>query len=217
MRYSKQGKAVYYPHLGVVEAFERALLIAAAPVSHTEGFNPAPRIEITQPLPLGVSSTAEVALVVLAANLPAWVADPSCEALLATLNASLPSGLLVSSIFHEVHLETGQRRKSIGSLQWGNRFRIRSLGEASSPIEDATRLLESAARNSGFDSLDIQFDAGAITLDLPVPAKREQGLMRLLSSAFSLENPLLSFSVEKVESIACIGNSKSSLEIALRG
>ena len=53
--YSKIVPAVYLDHLDVMKVFEKALRRSGLTIDFTRGFNPKPRIEFAQPLPVGVS------------------------------------------------------------------------------------------------------------------------------------------------------------------
>jgi radical SAM family uncharacterized protein len=86
--FEKKGKAIFTPHLGVIEVFAMALRRAKIPVSFSEGFNPHPRLEFASPAPLGV----------------VCLADPCCAELdekmsaaefVSAVNLHLPSGFAV--------------------------------------------------------------------------------------------------------------------------
>ncbi|MCL0041227.1 TIGR03936 family radical SAM-associated protein [Dehalococcoidia bacterium] len=50
----------YITHLDVMRLWHRALRRAGMPLSYSQGFNPRPRISTAAPLPLGVTSEAEL-------------------------------------------------------------------------------------------------------------------------------------------------------------
>lgn len=65
LRLSKEGDARFVGHLDMMRLLERALRRARLPVAYSKGFNPHPRISLASALPLGVSSRAEYADVIL--------------------------------------------------------------------------------------------------------------------------------------------------------
>lgn len=50
----------YISHLDLMRLWERVLRRAEVPVSHSEGFNPRPKLALAAPLPVGVTSQAEL-------------------------------------------------------------------------------------------------------------------------------------------------------------
>ncbi len=60
--YKKNGKAIYYSHINMMNIFERMFMRTGIPIEFTHGFNPKPRLEFASPLPLGVSGKEEVML-----------------------------------------------------------------------------------------------------------------------------------------------------------
>ncbi|HNR87059.1 MAG TPA: TIGR03960 family B12-binding radical SAM protein [Spirochaetota bacterium] len=90
LRIEKIGDARLVPHIDFMEIVKRALRMASAPVSFTQGFNKRERISAGFPLPLGVQSVAELIDVDLFEQ-----ADPA--ALAAALNRALPRGISVAT------------------------------------------------------------------------------------------------------------------------
>ena len=66
MTFTKEGTARYISHLDLARAVERALNRAGLPIAYTQGFNRRPRLSLAAALPLGYTSQAEIADVVLA-------------------------------------------------------------------------------------------------------------------------------------------------------
>ena len=63
--FRKFGPAAYLGHLDILGVLERAFLRAGYEPAFTQGFNPKPRLEFAHPLPLGVESEEEVAVITL--------------------------------------------------------------------------------------------------------------------------------------------------------
>lgn len=88
LRLSKEGDARFVGHLDMMRLLERALRRARLPVAYSKGFNPHPRISLASALPLGVSSRAEYADVILDRPVrPGVFAE--------RLNSVLPAGVRV--------------------------------------------------------------------------------------------------------------------------
>jgi radical SAM-linked protein len=89
LTYSKLGSARWLSHLDLVRVLERAIRRAQLPVKYSEGFNPRPRISFGPPLPLGMTSEAEIAVLRMENPIDA---DDVRE----RLNAQLPEGVTVT-------------------------------------------------------------------------------------------------------------------------
>ena len=109
--FSKQGTAVFHPHLCLVEIFGMAFIRASIPVLYTLGFNPLPRLEIASPLSLGIRASGEIAAIETDGYLaPEEFKDP--------INASLPDGLRVTRVMN-VFIPSGSKKHSLSSFLWG--------------------------------------------------------------------------------------------------
>jgi radical SAM-linked protein len=87
MRFAKTGPARFIPHIDFMEIIKRALRIARAPVSFSQGFNKRERISAGFPLPVGIESVCELCDCDLYEE-----ADP--VALAAAMNSALPEGIM---------------------------------------------------------------------------------------------------------------------------
>jgi radical SAM-linked protein len=133
-RYSKSGPAAYMQHLSIIDAFDRAFLMADLDVAYSEGFNPMPRFETAQPIPIAVESHCEVAsLLVCSALRP--------EAFIDAIKDSLPQGLCVEEAVY-FHLREGKKQRTIGSLEWGSVYSLRvPEGESLASLEVSIRAI----------------------------------------------------------------------------
>lgn len=109
--FSKEGRAVFLPHLALVEVFSMAALRAGAPVLYTSGFNPMPRLDFAAPLSVGVSAYGEIASI--DTHRPF-----SGEEFMLLLNRVLPEGILITGASNHV-IPSGVKKHSIASLLWG--------------------------------------------------------------------------------------------------
>ena len=109
--FSKQGTAVFQPHLCLIEIFAMAFVRANIPVLYSQGFNPLPRLDIASPLSLGISARGEIATIDMEGF---FAADKFKEA----INPLLPDGLAVAEAMN-VFIPSGAKRHSVSSLLWG--------------------------------------------------------------------------------------------------
>jgi radical SAM family uncharacterized protein len=172
-RYSKTAAAAYMQHLSVVDAFDRAILISRLNVHYSEGYNPQPRFETSQPIPIAVESQCEIASLILCEE-----ADP--KDCIAVLNPHLPTGIRIEEArFYPI--VDGKKQRTIGSLEWGSEYEIRSL-ESPEGLEFYEKVLGAlSARQVAGCRID-PGEAGAIKLRLRLPSNKEHGLIRILES-----------------------------------
>lgn len=60
LRFSRGEDLKYISHLDLMRLWERVLRRAGIPMAYSEGFSPHPRISLAAPLPIGVTSEAEL-------------------------------------------------------------------------------------------------------------------------------------------------------------
>src|SRR4030042_929087 len=60
LRFSRGDEVKYVSHLDLMRLWERALRRAGIALAYSEGFSPHPRLSLAAPLPLGVTSEAEL-------------------------------------------------------------------------------------------------------------------------------------------------------------
>ena len=113
--FPKLKEAMYIPHLGLVETWNKAFLRSGLPVVFTEGFNPQPRFELAQCMSIGVASDDEIGSFLLYEETPP-------EKILAAINEALPANLRVSSVF-AYPLSRKIKRESLSRYFWGNVYR----------------------------------------------------------------------------------------------
>ena len=88
-QFGKGEQVRYISHLDLMRCMERSFRRAGIMLSHTEGFNPHPKLSFGLPLPVGVVSEA--------CYMDAVIEDAiSTEGLIRRLNQALPEGLKVS-------------------------------------------------------------------------------------------------------------------------
>jgi radical SAM superfamily enzyme YgiQ (UPF0313 family) len=109
--FSKEGRAVFLSHLGVVEVFSMALLRAGIPVLYSGGFNPLPRLEICAPLSTGIQAQGEIAAI--------DTEDlPEAALFIRRMNESLPEGFRIREADTYL-IPGGEKKHSLSSWLWG--------------------------------------------------------------------------------------------------
>ncbi|MDR2184261.1 MAG: TIGR03936 family radical SAM-associated protein [Treponema sp.] len=126
--FSKEGRAVFLPHLGVTEVFSMAFLRAGLPALYSRGFNPLPKISFASPLALGIAGEAEIATVDMEEPVEG-------NFFLERINPALPQGLCVRRAIH-VLIPPGAKKHSASSLLWGFIYRAGNLKPERVPFKD---------------------------------------------------------------------------------
>jgi radical SAM-linked protein len=86
VRFKRGGEVKFISHLDLIRLWQRAFQRAKIPIAYSEGFSPHPRISLAAPLPIGVTSDAEL----MDIHLAKWV---SPYFLTSALSQQLPSGI----------------------------------------------------------------------------------------------------------------------------
>ena len=88
-----RGEAVkFISHLDLMRLWQRALRRAGMPLAYSEGFNPHPRLSLAAPLPLGVTSEAEL----MDVQVHKWV---SPHFFTGALSEQLPAGIEIRQVY----------------------------------------------------------------------------------------------------------------------
>ncbi len=92
IRFGRGEGIKFISHLDIMRLWERALRRAQIPLAYSEGFSPHPRISLAAPLPVGVTSEAELMDVFTTK----WVSPHSFTA---AINQQLPPGIEVFGVY----------------------------------------------------------------------------------------------------------------------
>jgi hypothetical protein len=203
-RYSKTTVAAYMQHLSVVDTFDRAILISKLKVHYSEGYNPQPRFETSQPIPIAVESQCEIASLILCEEV-----DP--EYCIALLNPHLPSGIHIEEARYYPIVE-GKKLRTIGSLEWGSEYEIRSL-EAPDGDEFYKKVSGTlrARLVAGF-RID-PGEPGTVKLRLRLPSNKEHGLIRILESCSETRPIQAAFKIVRTLFLADSGEDETPVSI----
>ncbi|HKZ46934.1 MAG TPA: TIGR03960 family B12-binding radical SAM protein [Thermodesulfobacteriota bacterium] len=88
LAFSKTGQMKYLGHLELVTLFFRAIRRADIPIVYSAGFHPLPKIVFSQPLPVGIESIAEEAVMELTEHIKP-------DEIRKRLNMALPDGIKI--------------------------------------------------------------------------------------------------------------------------
>jgi radical SAM superfamily enzyme YgiQ (UPF0313 family) len=119
--FRKFGPAAYLGHLDVLGVMERAFLRAGYEPAFSQGFNPKPRLEFAHPLPLGVESEEEVAVITL-------LDFDGPESFRQRLDRALPPGLRCAEVKALPALQAQARKPSPMAMYWGADYRVGDEG-----------------------------------------------------------------------------------------
>ncbi|MEW6142935.1 MAG: TIGR03936 family radical SAM-associated protein [Chloroflexota bacterium] len=91
VRFSRQDPLKFLSHLDLLRLWERAIRRAELPLAYSEGFSPHPRLSFAAPLPVGMTSDAELADIFLSR----WIAP---QTFAARLRKQLPQGIELNEV-----------------------------------------------------------------------------------------------------------------------
>jgi radical SAM-linked protein len=126
--FSKQGSAVFYGHLSIIEIYSMAFIRSGLPVLYTQGFNPLAKIEFASPLATGISAAGEIAAVDFIAGLPS-------DSFITSMNASLPENIRIEKAAG-FRIPGGMKKHSLSSLLWGFGYAQRGFRHTDDPETD---------------------------------------------------------------------------------
>jgi len=92
VRFARGEEVKFISHLDLMRLWQRALRRADMPLAYSEGFNPHPRLSLAAPLPLGVTSEAEL----MDVQVHKWV---SPHFFTSALSEQLPAGIEIRQVY----------------------------------------------------------------------------------------------------------------------
>lgn len=117
--YRKFGKGIYISHINMMHMIEKSFQRSGLSLQFTQGYNPKPKMDFAQPLPLGISGEQEY----FVATLLLPESEVSLEYLKVKLNEKLPEGFEINS----VDPVTVQGKKSLTASYASSLFGIDEL------------------------------------------------------------------------------------------
>jgi radical SAM superfamily enzyme YgiQ (UPF0313 family) len=196
--FSKQKEGVFYPLHAISGIFERAFAILGLPVQFTEGFNPLPRMELTQPLALGLQSGEDVLAVWLQAGIDLYDEQAFIEA----FNRCVPRGIRVESF--RIGRRRADGKHTIGSHYWGSSYRVSFTSR--SDLDLALSALGSVNPNESLRS-----DETAMVIEITLNDARggDRNIVKLLAAALGDEKPLSRCTIIRTACLAADDGGKT--------
>ncbi len=150
--FEKKGEAVFLSHLNVMTIFERAFQRAGIKVAYTKGYNPKPKLEFANPLPLGFSSSEEIGRVGI-------VEQVSPEVFSEKANRVLHTGIKVNSC--TILDKTSERKMtSLMSRFWGSEYLLEWVGPENGALCARVDAINAYLRENSLDEVEISRPEG---------------------------------------------------------
>jgi radical SAM-linked protein len=160
VRFAKRRGFRFASHRDVARCFERALRRAGAPMAHSQGFTPHPKISWQGAAPTGSASEAEYLELAMVAEL-----DPTT--LRKQLNATLPAALEVTDVARAGPGTLGER---IEASHWSIELPgtpIDALRAAAEALRDAEQVDVERLTKRGRRTVDVR--AAIVSIDVAAP------------------------------------------------
>ncbi len=174
--YAKYGDAKYVSHLDLIRLFSRSFKRAGIPLTHSEGFNPHPKLAIALPLSVGVTSETEY--------MDAETDRPLSQKDIENLNRSLPMGIHINGLSERI---PGMRKLS--DIRWAEyKVSVSCQGIAQEAIEaffELPEIIIEKKTKRKTEDVDIKPDIHAFQV---VDASEDGLLLSLMLSAGSEAN-----------------------------
>ncbi len=176
-RYTKIGRAAFFAHQELHSMINSAFERSGAPIAYSQGFNPMPRLEISEPLSLGFESDDEYGLVLLSKKL-----SISLESLIIQTNLLLHKDMQIIDYYF---LECPENKKipSLSSVHWGSKFLIDLSKSTINPDQFYESIIPYFTQNLSLAEAFVTLNNNSIELILPFTGKKELGLSALFEKA----------------------------------
>ena len=195
-RYAKEGRAAFFAHHELQAMLSSAIDRAGAPIAYSEGFNPMPRLEISEPMSLGFESADEYGSVILTGPLPA---DP--VEIASAANRLLHGDLRILEA-RSLLCPDGRKFPSLSSVHWGSRYRVDLLETGLDPRLLVATVLKFIQSEPLLAEASVEADGTVVTLLLPFAGKRELGLPAIFEGAYGFSIREARISVRRVAQYA---------------
>ena len=152
LRFSRGKEIEYISHLDLMRCWERALHRVGMALAYSEGFTPHPRISLAAPLPIGVTSEAELMDITLRKRV-------SPHFFIQTVRPGLPRGIDVFEI-REVFLEAPSLQSLVRHAEYSVKAKVnkslKAMQEAIASLLQAEHLPWQHMRDTGPRHYDIR-------------------------------------------------------------
>jgi len=188
--FKKEMNASFYPLHSISGIYSKAFFILGLPVRFTEGFNPLPRMEFSQPLALGVESDDDIMAVWLNSSME--ITDSG--AFIVAFNSCLPKGIVVNDA--RIGKSRSEGKNSIGSLYWGSHYEARIDDD-----ENFKRLENTLAEASLHETVSTDASKRSIMITLNDAHGGDRNIIKLFSRALDAEKVLDHCSIRRKNSL----------------
>ncbi|OHD14495.1 MAG: hypothetical protein A2Z96_08160 [Spirochaetes bacterium GWB1_48_6] len=201
-RYKKIGRAAFFAHHEVQSLINTSLERAGLSVAYSQGFNPMPRLEISEPLSLGFESLDEYGVAIL-------TAQPQLDASTILVAANrLLHGEMQFQDTRILECVDGKRFPSLSSVHWGSCFLLDLLDtglDAELFLRYFNDLIETKPQLTGGSS---KANLQCLEIILPFAGSRELGLPSLFEAAFGVSIRESKVSVRRLAQYAKYGDGE---------
>jgi radical SAM superfamily enzyme YgiQ (UPF0313 family) len=180
--FEKTDRAAYIPHHDIHTMLCRAFDLSGIKIAFSQGFNPMPRLEISEPLSLGYQSFEEFGL----ARLNADDSINFDDTIMNEVNSFLHSDMRIKRI-RKIQSVAGQRNQSLSSVHWGSIFKIsfKEFEKCIKPFESYILRIKSSIPQL----VDVQctiIDSNTVELLLPFTGIRDLGLSSIFAEGLGI-------------------------------
>ena len=194
--FRKEKNASFYPLHSISGIFSRAFFMLGLPVRYTEGFNPLPRMEFSQPLALGIESGDDIMAIWLASDLRI----DNRSSFLDAFNTCMPAGIRIDYVRIGRHRREG--KNTIGSLYWGSTYQVFVRDK-----KDLSRLGQYLVSERPHETVAIDNDKSLIEITLNDARGGERNIARLIEKALDSDKILDRLSIRRKSSLVLSGES----------
>lgn len=183
--YRKEGLAAFYPHHTVWSIVAAAFERAGIALEYSHGFNPSPRLELSEPLSLGIESKSEFGMALMKLGAARELAADE----LSRVARFLPSGIRIERC-RLVRGYEGRKVPSLSAAYWGALYGLSLPPDDGAAREDrlsALSALFSEAEALSGSEASVDPISGALLLKLKAGGSRELGLNAVILKALGLD------------------------------
>ncbi|PKL06611.1 MAG: B12-binding domain-containing radical SAM protein [Spirochaetae bacterium HGW-Spirochaetae-9] len=194
--FRKEKNASFYPLHSISGIFTRAFFMLGLPVRYTEGFNPLPRMEFSQPLALGIESDDDIMAVWMGSEI---IIDDR-ETFIDAFNRCMPAGIIVNDIRIGKHRNEG--KNTIGSLYWGSSYHI-----IAHDSDDLLKLEKGLNTARPHEFIRTEKEKNSVECTVNDARGGDRNIIRLVEQALERENILERLAVRRKASLVLVGDS----------
>lgn len=179
-RYKKTGRAAFFAHHEIQSLVSTALERSGLTIAYSQGFNPMPRLEISEPLSLGFESLDEYGVAILTTKPLVAATD-----VLTNANRFLHGDMQFQETRYLECID-GKRFPSISSMHWGSLFSVDLLETGLDPEKFYAFYTALVGVKPQLAGGSAKSSATRIEIMLPFAGTRELGLPSLFESTFGV-------------------------------